>query len=98
GRRYAAGVQDVWMPAHEGRIAHLVIEEGLRVTARPEAAEGIERAALTVVDGDTPVGNGVEDDIVDSLIEAVLDGDGQVVFVPDGALGDADGIAAALRY
>lgn len=98
GRRYAGGVQDAWLPAHEGRVAHLVVEEGLRITARPETVEGAERTALSLLDGDTPPGDGVEDDIVDSLVEAVLDGDGVVDFVPDGTLADAGGLAAALRY
>ncbi|MCF2532060.1 baeRF3 domain-containing protein [Yinghuangia soli] len=99
GRRYAGGVQDVWMPAHEGRVAHLVVEEGLRITARPQSAEGIDRASLDIVDGNgSAPRDGVEDDIVDSLVEAVLDADGAVDFVPDGTLADAGGIAAALRY
>lgn len=98
GKRYAGGVQDVWLPAHEGRVAHLVVEESLRVTARPQSAEGIDRAALAMLDGDTPPGDGVEDDIVDSLVEAVLDADGCVDFVPDDTLNGTGGIAAALRY
>lgn len=98
GRRYAGGVQDAWLPAHEGRVAHLVVEDGLRITARPDTVEGAERAALSLVDGGTPVADGVEDDIVDSLVEAVLDADGVVDFVPDGTLAEAGGLAAALRF
>ncbi|MGR8008562.1 baeRF3 domain-containing protein [Streptomyces hypolithicus] len=124
GRRYAAGVQDAWQAAGEGRVALLVVEEGLRVTARPETVEGAERATLTLLDGGEAreagaVGTaaagaagiagtagagqpgaeeGVEEDIVDSLVETVLSADGEVVFVPDEALGEAQGVAAALRF
>lgn len=95
GKRYAAGVQDVWQAAWEGRVALLVVEEGLRVTARPETVEGAERATLTLLDAEA---TGAEADIIDSLVETVLAADGEVIFVPDGALADAHGIAAALRY
>lgn len=106
GRRYAAGVQDCWQSAREGRVGHLVVEESVRVTARPETVEGAERAALTLVepaaaaeDGAADgAAEGVEDDIVDSLVEMVLAADGAVTFVPDGSLEEAGGLAAALRY
>ncbi|MFI0979685.1 chemotaxis protein [Streptomyces sp. NPDC021093] len=101
GRRYAAGVQDCWQSAREGRVGHLVVEESVRVSARPETVEGAERASLALVEpaepGAAPAA-GVEDDIVDSLVEMVLEADGDVTFVPDGDLGEAGGMAAALRY
>ncbi|MGW7411250.1 baeRF3 domain-containing protein [Streptomyces sp. NPDC054863] len=98
GRRYAAGVQDCWQSAREGRVGHLVVEESVRVSARPEAVEGAERASLVLVEAGSEPADGVEDDIVDSLVEMVLDADGDVTFVPDGELGEAGGVAAALRY
>lgn len=99
GKRYAAGVQEAWQAAGEGRISLLVVEEGLRVTARPETVEGAERAKLTLLDAGEGAGaEGVEEDIVDSLVETVLSADGKVVFVPDETLKEAEGVAAALRY
>ncbi|GAA3492394.1 hypothetical protein [Streptomyces cremeus] len=110
GKRYAAGVQDCWQAAREGRVGHLVVEESVRVSARVEEVEGAPRAALVIVDeasdggggggGESGqgVGDGVEDDVVDSLAEMVLDADGDVTFVPDGSLTGTGGIAAALRY
>ncbi|MCX5204498.1 chemotaxis protein [Streptomyces sp. NBC_00237] len=95
GKRYAAGAQDCWQSAREGRVGHLVVEESVRVFARVEEVEGAPRAALVFADEG---GEGVEDDVVDSLVEMVLDADGDVTFVPDGALGEAGGMAAALRY
>ncbi|MGX1880972.1 baeRF3 domain-containing protein [Streptomyces sp. NPDC055287] len=98
GKRYSASVQDVWQAAGEGRVALLVVEESLRVTARPDTVEGAERAALTLLEpGETDV-EGAEEDIIDSVVETVLSADGEVIFVPDESLTDAGGIAAGLRY
>ncbi|MDJ0466535.1 hypothetical protein [Streptomyces sp. H27-C3] len=99
GRRYASGVQSLWQAAGESRVSLLVVEEGLRVTARPDTVEGAERATLTLLDvGDAEGTRGAEEDIIDSLVETVLGADGKVVFVPDETLKDAGGVAAALRY
>ncbi|MET9518670.1 chemotaxis protein [Streptomyces sp. NPDC002994] len=99
GKRYSAGVQDVWQAAGEGRVALLVVEESLRVTARPDTVEGAERATLTLLEPEEAgVVAGAEEDIIDSLVETVLSADGEVIFVPDESLTDAHGVAAALRY
>ncbi|MGW7052526.1 baeRF3 domain-containing protein [Streptomyces sp. NPDC054887] len=98
GKRYSAGVQDVWQAAGEGRVALLVVEEGLRVSARPETVEGAQRATLTLPDPGEEDMPGAEEDIIDSVVETVLSADGEVVFVPDESLAEAHGIAAALRY
>ncbi|MFE9397441.1 chemotaxis protein [Streptomyces flavidovirens] len=98
GKRYSAGAQDVWQAAGEGRVALLVVEEGLRVTARPDTVEGAERATLTLLEPEEAGVPGAEEDIIDSLVETVLSADGEVIFVPDESLADAHGIAAALRY
>ncbi|MFD3514210.1 chemotaxis protein [Streptomyces sp. NPDC058657] len=95
GKRYAAGVQDCWQSAREGRVGHLVVEESYTVSARPETVEGAVRASLVLTE---PGAEGAEDDIVDSLVELVLAADGDVTFVPDETLAEAGGIAAALRY
>ena len=38
------------------------------------------------------------DDIVDEIVEQCLETGAEVRFVPDGTLGDAQGIAGVLRY
>ena len=38
------------------------------------------------------------EDIVDEIVEQCLETGADVRFVPDGTLGDADGIAGVLRY
>ncbi|ARF52966.1 chemotaxis protein [Streptomyces gilvosporeus] len=86
---FAAGLDEVWRAAGEGRIARLVVEENFRTTVRDDGehlvpAEAGEREA--------------REDIVDEVIERSLDTGAKVTFVPDGALSDSGQIAAALRY
>jgi hypothetical protein len=101
-KRYAGGIQEVWAPARAGRGALLVVEEGLRVTGRTHGVEGAEELSLDVLTGDDAanavLAGKAEDDIVDTVVEAVLEKDGKVVFVPDDTLADAGGIALWLRY
>jgi release factor family 3 len=101
-KRYAGGIQEVWAPALEGRGALLVVEEGLRVTGRPHSVEGAADLKLEVVTGDDAanavLAGTAEDDIVDTVVEAVLQKDGKVVFVPDDTLADAGRIGLWLRY
>ncbi|WP_406288412.1 chemotaxis protein [Embleya sp. NBC_00896] len=101
-KRYAGGIQEVWAPARAGRGALLVVEEGLRVTGRLVTVDKTEEIVLQVLTGpraeDAVLAGRAEDDIVDTVVEAVLEADGKVVFVPDGTLADAGGIAMWLRY
>ncbi|MFI1577163.1 chemotaxis protein [Embleya sp. NPDC020630] len=101
-KRYAGGIQEVWTPVRAGRGALLVVEEGLRVTGRLVIVEATGEIALQVLTGphaeDAVLAGRAEDDIVDTVVEAALEGDGKVVFVPDGTLAEAGGIALAMRY
>ncbi|MFI6035883.1 chemotaxis protein [Streptomyces sp. NPDC051315] len=88
-RTFAAGVDEVWQNAREGRVRLLAVEENYRVTVRD--------------DGDhlTPAASGdldARDDIVDEIVEQCLETGAEVRFVPDGTLGEAEGIAGVLRY
>ncbi|WP_037682070.1 chemotaxis protein [Streptomyces griseus] len=88
-RAFAAGVDEVWRSAREGRVRLLAVEENYRVTVRD--------------DGDhlVPADSGdfdAREDIVDEIVEQCLDKGAQVRFVPDGALGEAHGIAGVLRF
>lgn len=91
------------MGAGSGRRgALLVVEEGLRVTGRLVTVDSTGEIALQVLTGphaeDAVLAGRAEDDIVDTVVEAVLEADGEVVFVPDDTLKEAGGIALALRY
>jgi hypothetical protein len=90
-RRFAGGLEEVWELAGQGRIAHLVVEEGHLVPARTG------QGRLLPADAPESEGKPVSD-AVDDLIETVLRADGQIMLVPDGALADHGHIAAALRF
>ena len=89
-RRFAAGLDEVWPLANEGRGAHLVVEAGF---TRPAVVVGdrLDPAA-------DPTAPGVVDDVVDEVIEAVLGAGGEVDFVADGELADHGRIALRLRH
>ncbi|HEU0041914.1 MAG TPA: hypothetical protein VFQ15_06160 [Jiangellaceae bacterium] len=90
-RRYAAGIEEVWELAAQGRGAHLVVEDGLTV---PAVVRSGRLEPLTEEATDTDV----LDDVVDEAVEAVFAGGGRVTFVEDGGLADRDRIAMVLRY
>ncbi|MES5820145.1 chemotaxis protein [Streptomyces sp. RG80] len=91
GRRaFAAGVDELWQSAREGRVRLLAVEENYRVTVRDEGGDHLVPAASGDLDA--------REDIVDEIVEQCLETGADVRFVPDGALGDARGIAGILRY
>jgi hypothetical protein len=89
-KEYAAGVDEVWQTAREGRVRLLAVEENYRVTVRDNAG-----GHLVPADTGQP---GAREDIVDEIVEQCLETGADVRFVPDGTLGDAQGIAGVLRY
>lgn len=90
GRRtFAAGVDELWRSAREGRVRLLAVEENHRVTAR------VTGGHLVVAEGGDP---DAREDVVDEVVEQCLRTGAEVRFVPDGALGDAGGIAGVLRH
>nr|BFD86404.1 hypothetical protein StreXyl84_58050 [Streptomyces sp. Xyl84] len=91
GRKaFAAGVDELWRSAREGRIRLLAVEENYRVTVRDDAGDHLVPAEGGDLDA--------REDIVDEIVEQCLETGAQVRFVPDGTLGDEQGIAAVLRY
>jgi hypothetical protein len=88
-RTFAAGVDEIWRNAREGRVRLLAVEENYRITVRDDGDHLIPAAS-----GDLDA----RDDIVDEIVEQCLETGAEVRFVPDGTLGDADGIAGVLRY
>lgn len=89
-RRLAAGIDEVWSLAQDGRGDLLVVEESYALAARADG-DRLER----VVDPRAP---GVVDDVVDEVIESVMTRGGRVAIVADGTLDDRDRIALKLRY
>ncbi|WP_030676290.1 baeRF3 domain-containing protein [Streptomyces cellulosae] len=91
GRRaFAAGVDELWQSAREGRVRLLAVEENYRVTVRDDSGDHLVPAVSGDLDG--------REDIVDEIVEQCLETGADVRFVPDGTLRDADGMAAVLRY
>ncbi|MEV7598939.1 chemotaxis protein [Kitasatospora sp. NPDC089797] len=86
---FAAGLDEVWQVAAEGRITWLVVEENYRATVRDDGDH------LVPAEAGEP---DAREDIVDEVIERALDTGARVTFVPDGTLSDAGRIAADLRY
>ncbi|MFB7915680.1 hypothetical protein [Streptomyces sp. NPDC056061] len=96
GRKaYVAGPAEVWHTVMEHRAALVLVEEGLRAAGRADANHQLH---IVDVPAGEPAPEGVETDILDSLIEEALDADTEVRFVPDGTLPDGVGIAGTLRY
>ncbi|MFE7893751.1 chemotaxis protein [Streptomyces sp. NPDC057412] len=91
GRRaYAAGVDEVWQSAREGRVRMLAVEENFRMTVRGDEGGHLIPAAAGELDA--------REDIVDEIVEQCLETGADVRFVPDGTLDDAERIAGVLRY
>ncbi|WP_371596488.1 chemotaxis protein [Streptomyces sp. NBC_00564] len=91
GRKaFAAGVDEVWQSATEGRVQLLAVEENYRVTVRDNGGDHLVPAESGDLDA--------REDIVDEIVEQCLETGAEVRFVPDGSLADAKGIAGVLRY
>ncbi|WP_030688950.1 hypothetical protein [Streptomyces globisporus] len=88
-REYAGGLDEVHEAAKEGRIRLLAVEEHYRTVVR-DYGDHLEPADASDLDS--------RDDIVDEIVEQALETGAEVRFVPDGALADANRIAAVLRY
>ncbi|MCH5672062.1 baeRF3 domain-containing protein [Streptomyces gilvus] len=89
-KAFAAGVDEVWHSAREGRLRLLAVEENYRVTVSDVLGDHLVPAASGDLDA--------REDIVDEIVEQCLETGAEVRFVPDGMLGDAHGIAGVLRY
>ncbi|MGV4983826.1 baeRF3 domain-containing protein [Streptomyces sp. NPDC001709] len=88
-KTFAAGVDELWQNAREGRVRLLAVEENYRTTVRDQGDH-----LVPAEPGDLDA----RDDIVDEIVEQCLETGADVRFVPDGTLGDANGIAGVLRY
>ncbi|MFJ9536033.1 chemotaxis protein [Streptomyces sp. NPDC101225] len=89
-KAFAAGVDEVWRSAREGRVRLLAVEENYGLTVRDVLGDHLVPAESGDLDA--------REDIVDEIVEQCLETGADVRFVPDGTLGDASGIAGILRY
>ncbi|MEV7499430.1 chemotaxis protein [Streptomyces sp. NPDC093018] len=88
-RTFAAGLDELWLSAREGRVRLLAVEDGFRAVVRDDGDHLVPAEA-----GDLDA----RDDIVDEIVEQCLETGAAVRFVPDGTLGEEDGIAGVLRF
>ncbi|TWV30620.1 chemotaxis protein [Streptomyces misionensis] len=88
-RTFAAGLDELWQSAREGRVRLLAVEEGFRAVVRDDGEH-----LVPAEPGDLDA----RDDIVDEIVEQCLETGAEVRFVPDGTLGEEDGIAGVLRF
>ncbi|GAB2846662.1 hypothetical protein GCM10022221_52540 [Actinocorallia aurea] len=113
GRRFAAGLEECWELAHQGRIGHLLVEDTFFAPSRTHEGRLHVLSEGGAVEGGTapPAEIGLNEeatdeafrgkfvnDAVDDLIEVVLRSDGRATFVADGSLADHSRVAALLRY
>ncbi|MEU6405153.1 hypothetical protein [Streptomyces sp. NPDC046985] len=106
--KYAGGPVDVWTAVTDKRVRRLLVEEGLvlggRITGEGrelEIAEAPQPVTLPDPRKDmAPTADtyGVATDIVEQLVDRAIDADSDVLFVPEGTLEEAGGVAAVLRY
>jgi hypothetical protein len=88
-KEFVAGLDEVWQNAMQARVRLLAVEENYRVTVRDDGDHLVPAES-----GDLDA----REDIVDEIVEKCLETGAEVRFVPDGTLGEAGGIAGALRY
>ncbi|WP_426511565.1 hypothetical protein ACPPVO_13615 [Dactylosporangium sp. McL0621] len=92
--RFAAGLAECWSLAHQGRGAHLLVEEGYHSPAwvhddhlHPPDQEPHQDAPGVLLD-----------DAVDDIVESVARQSGEVTFVGDDSLASDGRIALIVRY
>lgn len=91
-QKSVSSVGEVWRLAHEGRGHLLVVEEDFHYPAR------VDETGRHIAPAEDITAPDVIDDAVDEIIETVLRGQGQVVFVANGQLEAHQRIALILRF
>jgi hypothetical protein len=98
-KEFAAGLDEIWQNAQQGRVGLLAVEENYRASVRSDGGGAGPGGAggghlVPAESGDLDA----REDIVDEIVERCLDTGAEIFFVPDGMLSDARGIAGVLRY
>ncbi|MFD4986794.1 hypothetical protein [Streptomyces sp. NPDC058374] len=94
-KRFSGGLAEVWSVVADRRASLLLVEENFAAAGRIDAERQLHPVELP---DEGPPPEGVETDIVDTLVETALDGDAEVRFVPDGTLTEDGRVAAVVRY
>ena len=104
--KYVGGPAEVWTAIADKRVHRLLVEEGLLI-AGTIGADGRELTTVPYPEPVTlpqpkedfePPEPGVATDIVEQMVENAVESGALVLFVPDGTLAEAGGVAAGLRY
>ncbi|MBS2554161.1 hypothetical protein KGQ19_45635 [Catenulispora sp. NL8] len=104
--KYVGGPAEVWTAVADKRVHRLLVEEGLLIAGKTDA-DGRELTTVPYPEPVTlpqpkedfePPEPGVATDIVEQLVEDAAESGALVLFVPDGTLSDAAGVAGVLRY
>jgi len=104
--KYAGGPAEVWTAVADKRVQRLLIEEDLLIAGRI-GGDGRDLVTVPYPEPVTvpqpkedfePPEPGVDTDIVEQLVENAVESGALILFVPDGTLADAAGVAATLRY
>lgn len=106
--KYVGGAPEVWTAVADRRVQRLVVEEKLvlagRITGDGRVLEVVEVPKPVTLpnpkpDMEPPAHSfGVATDVVERLVDRAIEADSRVLFVPDGTLQAAGGVAAVLRY
>ncbi|WUH89053.1 hypothetical protein OG900_02175 [Streptomyces sp. NBC_00433] len=107
-QKYAGGAPEVWTAVADKRVHRLLVEESLmvagRITGDARTLDVVPYPELVTLpdprpDVEAPAHDaGVATDVVEQLVEKAVQADSRVLFVPDGTLDAAGGVAAVLRY
>ena len=90
--KFLSDTNEIWKAISEGRVQTLFVEQGLFQPAI------INDGEIEYVSDDRRNEAGVIDDIYDEMIEANMDFNGDVVFLPKGELDKFNGFGAITRY
>lgn len=90
--KYAAGIDEVWKAANEGRCYKVLVELGFQFPAQLDET-GLQLNPIEVKPGEE-----IMDDAVDVILDKVIQTGGKVVFFKNNELSNFNRIAMILRY
>lgn len=91
-KKFASGIDEVWVLARQGRGLTLLVETGYSYSAK------INKDSGQLIPTNVDIGEEILDDAVDEIIENVISKGGNVIFYDNGMLDKFNKIAMILRY